>query len=199
MRNKGWLAIALVLALPAAVFTASCSKNVVQSQTMSQPVSKAGPDVPKADVPKADVQKAPGATPEKPVQAARPEDDRRRAETAAREAAKWVFLNEHIHFAFNSSLLSDEARRILHGKAEYLRANPQVMVTVEGHCDERGTNAFNVALGERRADSVKTYLVDLGVGTIRLTTMSYGKERPVAAGHDEESWARNRRAQIVIN
>ncbi len=199
MRTRGWLAVALAMALPAMVFTASCSRKVVQSQTGTQPVSKAEPEVPPADARKADAPKIPDGTAEKAAQAARPQEDRRQAEAAAREAAKWVFVNEHVRFAFGSALLSDEARRILQGKAEFLRANPNVMVTVEGHCDERGTNAYNAGLGERRANSVKTYLVDLGIGTVRLTTVSYGEERPVAAGHSEDAWARNRRAQLAIN
>ena len=190
MKKKGWLAIDLVMVLAVILFTASCGKKVVQTQAETKTEPK---------VQKAEVQKAPDRSTEKAVQAARPEEDRLRAEAAAREAAQWVFVNEQIHFAFGSSLLSDEARQILHGKAEYLRKNPNITATVEGHCDERGTNAFNVALGERRAESVKMFLVDLGIGTNRLNCVSYGEERPIAVGHNEASWAKNRRAQFVIN
>lgn len=193
MRNKGWSAIALAMVLPVMLFTASCAKKVVQTRTETQQVS-----MPEPEVRKAEVQKAPDRTTEKAGPVARPEEDRAKAESAAREAADWVFVNENIHFAFGSSLLSDEARQILRGKAEYLRAHRDIAVTVEGHCDDRGTNAYNVALGERRAESVKMFLVDLGIGTNRLNAVSYGEERPIAAGHDEASWARNRRAQFVI-
>ena len=72
-------------------------------------------------------------------------------------------------------------------------------MTVEGHCDERGTAAYNLALGQRRAESAKRFLVDLGISTDRLETISYGEERPVATGHNETSWGYNRRAQFVIN
>ena len=73
------------------------------------------------------------------------------------------------------------------------------MATVEGHCDNRGTEAYNIALGERRAESVKNFLVDLGISANRLKTISYGEERPIAMGQDEASWAKNRRAQFMVN
>ena len=74
-----------------------------------------------------------------------------------------------------------------------------VTVTIQGHCDERGTNEYNLALGDRRADSTKTFLVDLGISASRLTTVSYGEERPVDPRHNEEAWAKNRRAHFVID
>lgn len=191
MKNKGWLAIALVMILPVMLFTASCSKKVVQSQQESM----TGPEVRKApDRPAEEAKKPDG----------RLEEDRLRTEAAAREAAARkaalaAFVGENIHFAFDSFLLSDQARQILVSKAEYLRTNPEITVTVEGHCDDRGTSEYNIALGERRAESVKRYLGDLGIGTHRLNTVSYGEERPIAMGHDEDSWAKNRRAQFVIN
>jgi len=80
-----------------------------------------------------------------------------------------------------------------------LNTNSGVTVTVEGHCDDRGTETYNIALGERRAESVKKFLVDLGVSANQLNTVSYGEERPIAMGQDEVSWAKNRRAQFVIN
>lgn len=85
----------------------------------------------------------------------------------------------------------------LQGQAQYLMQYPAVRATVEGHADERGTREYNLALGERRANAAKNYLVSLGVDAGRITTVSYGKERPVALGSDEESWARNRRAVTV--
>ncbi|MHC4609139.1 MAG: peptidoglycan-associated lipoprotein Pal, partial [Planctomycetota bacterium] len=132
-------------------------------------------------------------------QAGRLEEDRLRVEAAAREAAERAFLNESIHFGFDSFVLSDQARQILNSKADYLRLNPDIAITVEGHCDDRGTDAYNSTLGERRAESVTMFLVDLGIGTNRLNTVSYGEERPIAIGHNEASWAKNRRAQFAIN
>lgn len=88
----------------------------------------------------------------------------------------------------------------LQSQAQYLARYPQISITVEGHCDERGTREYNLALGERRANAAKNYLVGLGVDAGRIRTVSYGKERPVALGSDESSWARNRRAvSVVIN
>ena len=77
--------------------------------------------------------------------------------------------------------------------------HPGVTVTIEGHCDERGTNEYNLALGDRRAESAKRFLTDLGISATRLTTVSYGEERPVDPRHNEEAWAKNRRAHFVID
>jgi len=81
---------------------------------------------------------------------------------------------------------------------KWLRINADVAITIEGHCDERGTNGYNLALGDRRAENVKTFLVDLGIGRTRLTTLSYGEEQPLDRGHDESAWAKNRRAHFLI-
>lgn len=203
MRDRRWLAIALIVVSVVVLVTASCSRKVVQSQTETYPQARteAQPQAQAKPVPMSEpeVPKAPERSAEKAGPAGRPEEGRLRAEAASREAAEWVFVNEHVNFALNSSQLSDEARKILQGKAEYLRTNPDKAITVEGHCDDRGTTAYNAALGERRAESVKTYLVGQGVGNRRLKTVSYGEERPIAPGHDEASWARNRRAQFVLN
>ena len=82
--------------------------------------------------------------------------------------------------------------------AGYLKSNPASNVVIEGNSDERGTNAYNLALGERRAESAKTYLVNLGISSTRLTTISYGEEKPVDMGQNEEAWAKNRRASFVL-
>jgi peptidoglycan-associated lipoprotein len=185
MRKNVWFAIALVMILPAVLFTASCTKEVVQTD----PVSTAQPEV----------QKASDRSADEAGQAQQMKDNRLRAELDASEAAGTAFVNESIHFPFDSALLSDQDQRILTGKADYLNTNPGVMVTVEGHCDERGTNDYNIALGERRAESVKNFLVNLGINANRLNTVSYGEERPIAMGQNEASWAENRRAQFVVN
>jgi peptidoglycan-associated lipoprotein len=87
---------------------------------------------------------------------------------------------------------------ILSRKSDWMRDNPDVVVSVEGHCDERGTNEYNLALGERRAESAKAFLVDLGIEAYKLSTVSYGEERPVDTGHNGEAWAKNRRAHFII-
>ncbi len=91
-----------------------------------------------------------------------------------------------------------EDQAALRQQAEYLRQYPNIRATVEGHCDERGTREYNIALGERRANAAKNYLVSLGISADRLTTVSYGKERPVAVGSNENAWAQNRRAVTII-
>ena len=91
---------------------------------------------------------------------------------------------------------SDDAAA-LQGQAQWLLKYPSKRATIEGHCDERGTRDYNIALGEKRANSAKNYLVSLGVDAARLTTISYGKERPAAMGSDEAAWAKNRRAVTI--
>ncbi|HDQ44423.1 MAG TPA: peptidoglycan-associated lipoprotein Pal [bacterium] len=115
---------------------------------------------------------------------------------ADRPVRELVF--ENVHFGFDRHDLTDTAREILTRHARTLRENPQVRIRVEGHCDERGTIEYNLALGERRANSVRMYLINLGVDASRITTISYGKERPLDTRHNEEAWARNRRAGFVI-
>lgn len=114
------------------------------------------------------------------------------------EKAK-VFENNNIHFGFDSYLLSDQAKSILNEKAQFLKRYPKVRVTIEGHCDDRGTNEYNLALGERRAHSAYEYLVNSGINADRLATISYGEERPLATGEDEAAWAQNRRDHFVLN
>jgi len=109
------------------------------------------------------------------------------------------FENEDIYFDFDSYVLTEPAKRILDDKARFLKRYPRVRVTVEGHCDERGTNEYNLALGERRANAAMQYLANAGIPSQNLNAVSYGEERPVATGHDEASYARNRRAHFVLN
>jgi peptidoglycan-associated lipoprotein len=108
------------------------------------------------------------------------------------------FLNEYIHFEFDKSRLLPEAKEILRRQAEWLKVHPDVSVIVEGHCDERGTSRYNMALGDRRARSTKGYMVELGIAPERLTTVSYGRERPADPDHDERAWAKNRRAEFLL-
>ena len=83
-------------------------------------------------------------------------------------------------------------------KAAFMKANPKIKARIEGHCDERGTNEYNLALGDRRANSAKEFLLNLGIAESRLTSISHGEEKPVAMGKNEAAWAKNRRAQFVI-
>lgn len=109
------------------------------------------------------------------------------------------FINQDIFFEFDSSTLGAEAQAILKAKAEWMARNAHLNIVIEGHCDNRGTTEYNLALGERRAESVKRYLQDLGVAEERIRTISYGEERPLAAGNDESAWAKNRRAHFEFD
>ena len=110
-----------------------------------------------------------------------------------------AFMTERVYFDFDKSVLKLEAQALLKKKAEWLKANPSATLLIEGHCDERGTAEYNLALGERRAEAAKKFLVDLGIDAKRMTTISYGEERPVDPRHSEEAWAKNRHADFVIN
>ena len=101
-------------------------------------------------------------------------------------------------FNYDESTLSAEAQSALQTSANWLTKNPQYNLLIEGHCDERGTEQYNLALGDRRANTAKDYLTTLGVDSARIRTVSYGEERPFDPGHDESAWAKNRRAHLVL-
>jgi peptidoglycan-associated lipoprotein len=103
-----------------------------------------------------------------------------------------------IHFEFNRYRILEEAKPTLEEIATLLKGHTDWKVLIEGHCDERGTNEYNLTLGEQRAQSTKRYLTSLGIAEERFQTISYGEERPVDRGHDEEAWARNRRAEFRV-
>lgn len=103
-----------------------------------------------------------------------------------------------VYFAYNSAALTSEAKERLAVAAKFLKSKSSVEVQVEGHCDERGGVQYNLALGERRAKTVRNYLIALGVSRSNISTISFGKERPVAFGHDDGAWSQNRRGNFVI-
>jgi peptidoglycan-associated lipoprotein len=106
--------------------------------------------------------------------------------------------NTVVYFDTDQYNIDSEDSAKLQTQGQYFAANPQVMFTIEGHADERGTREYNLALGERRANAAKNYLVSLGIPASRIQTLSYGKERPVALGSNESAWAQNRRAATVV-
>lgn len=110
-----------------------------------------------------------------------------------------VNVGDRVFFAYDSSALTAEGRATLEKQAAWMKKFGGVRVTVEGHCDERGTREYNLALGERRANAAKDYLVALGINPARVKTLSYGKERPAAIGHNDTAWAQNRRSVTVID
>ncbi|MBX3595701.1 peptidoglycan-associated lipoprotein Pal [Sphingomonas sp.] len=107
-------------------------------------------------------------------------------------------ISDTINFGFDQYDIDARARQILDSQAQWLMQFPNTRITIEGHCDERGTREYNLALGDRRANAAKNYLAARGVSPARITTISYGKERPIALGSDEASWAQNRRAVTIV-
>jgi len=107
-------------------------------------------------------------------------------------------LFKDIHFEFDKYDIRREDEEILRENAAWLKKNPKMKIQIEGHCDERGTAEYNLALGERRANMTKKYLLSLGIISDRISTISYGEEKPLDPGHNEEAWAKNRRAHIVV-
>ena len=150
------------------------------------------------------------AAEEEAARLAREEAERQRqqqeAEEAARmaemkraqEAARAQFLSEYAHFDFDKYNIRPDAEMVLRTKAEYMMANANIVAEIQGHCDERGTEAYNMALGDRRANAAKNFLESLGISGTRMSTVSYGEEMPINPAHDEAAWAENRRAQFVI-
>lgn len=184
MRRSVMIVLTLALILPGLLTTVACSKKKTGLKPSDSGMSA-------EEQARLDAQKQ------------RELEEAKLAAKKARKAqmmaeAKKRFVNDHVHFAYDSAVLTPIAQNILNQKAEWLRANPSANVVIGGHCDERGTIEYNVALGERRAESAKKYLVNLGIDANRLETISYGEERPIATGSNEEAWAQNRRAQFTI-
>ena len=169
MKRKLWIIMTLLVVVPGFMFTVACQKRVAVQQ----------PEV---------VEEEPVVEEKEEVVVVPPPtkmDD--------------MVMKEDVYFDFDKSNLKPAAQENLLQKADWLRENSDVTVTIEGHCDERGTNEYNLALGDRRAESIKAFLVNLGISASRLTTISYGEERPVCFESDEECWAKNRRGHFTIN
>ena len=191
MRKKLWINVIILLIIPGFLFTVSCTKKTVTSDTdVTQPV---------ADKDLKAKEAAEKARQEELARQRALEEERLKEEAAKIEAARNQFVMEDIFFDFDSFAILPEAQDILSSKAEWLQSNPDISVTIEGHCDERGTIEYNLALGDRRAQSAKDFLINLGIAESRLNTISYGEERPVVPDSNEDAWAKNRRAHFVIN
>jgi peptidoglycan-associated lipoprotein len=131
----------------------------------------------------------PEAPPEtEPIPRSTPEDEGAGARGASLDLPS-------VYFDYDSAVLREDARSVLKKNAAELRAAPDVVITLEGHCDERGSEEYNLALGERRAEAVRLYLVDLGIPSARLRVVSFGEAKPAVMGHDESAWKWNRRVE----
>lgn len=199
MRKKWFICLALCLIIPGLLFTVSCSKPKVDVEDTTKMADADAAAAAKAAADQAAAAKA-AADAEAARQAALEQarlDDQQRQQSAL-QAALDNFVNTDIYFEFDSAVLSPEGQAILREKAAYLGQNANLAVVIEGHCDERGTNEYNMALGERRALAAQAFLINLGIDGARLQPVSYGEERPIEMGSGEASWARNRRAHFAI-
>ena len=191
MMKRKWIILAMLLVIPAMLFTVSCAKKAVMAEPSMTDTSAADEAARQAEQKAMDLE-------EERLAAERAEQLKVEAMERDMMMATNRFLNENVYFDFDNSTLDYQAQELLKQKAMWLRDNPEGNVVIEGHCDERGTNAYNLSLGERRAESAKAFLVNLGISGGRLTTISYGEEKPVDMGQNEEAWAKNRRAAFVL-
>lgn len=177
------------------LFTTACTKKVVSTapvtdQTAEDSTAQQVEEI-AGDLEESTISEADAAALAAEALAA---EERAAQENAAREK----FINEDIYFKFDSSVLSLSSRDTLKLKGIWMMQYSDVSVIIEGHCDERGTSEYNIALGDRRAESVKKFMVDIGIAQERLTTISYGEERPLFLEHNEDAWAKNRRVHFVL-
>jgi peptidoglycan-associated lipoprotein len=187
--TSSWKWAVLVLSVAALVAVGCAKKQTVKSEgAQSPPAAASAPaavsEAPGKEAPPAPVAVAPATPP---------------------EAAPGVAVTEEklsqfddVRFDFDKSEVKEDGRKTCGVVAGYLKKNPKAKLLIEGHCDERGTAEYNMALGERRATAVMAYLVSLGVPKAALSTVSFGKEKPLDPGHNEEAWAKNRRAHFVL-
>ncbi len=135
--------------------------------------------------------------PEEEFEVVSEEEAEKLNEQVQQELEEVIEVQDRVFYSYDSAVLSNEAKSVLDTQINWLKNNPNINITIEGHCDERGTREYNIALGERRAFSAKNYLVRNGVDSSRINTISYGKERPAFLGNSREIHAKNRRAVVV--
>lgn len=195
MKSRKWMNLVMVALVAGLFLTVSCAKKtVVSDDTTIEDQAQAAKEAEAAEKARKEAEMEAERIKQQKIDE---EMAKKRAMQAAIEQAKKDFVDKDILFAFDSSELDASAVVTLREKAAWLRANPSAVVTIEGHCDERGTTEYNLALGERRATTVKAYLVNLGIAASRLKTISYGEEQ--ATGSDEAGYRLDRRANFVIN
>jgi peptidoglycan-associated lipoprotein len=185
--------ISVVVVMVTALISTNCGKKQPAVPRATPPPSAASPQPPAVPTPPPPPERVEDALPVPPQPVADDAVSNRSLDDLNRSSPlKPVF------FALDSADLDDEGRAAASANADILKKYPTWIVTVEGHCDERGTAEYNLALGERRATVVKTYLTSLGIAAERVRTVSYGKEFPFNPGHTEDAWAQNRRGHFVI-
>lgn len=190
MGKKG--IVVLVLILCVGLLLTGCPKKTVVKEE---------PSMKKAEEPMAEREKAAKLESEEAKKAKEQEFEKSLVAKKEPGIAGEVFessLLKDIHFDFDKYDIRPREAEILKENAALLMKYPKVKIQVEGHCDERGTNEYNLALGERRANAAKKYLLSLGITTDQISSISYGEEKPLDTGHNEEAWARNRRGHFII-
>lgn len=191
IKKQRILSVTMVFAIASLFLITSCAKKQYTEKEVTPPPP-----------PKAQVVPPP---PRVDTDAMRRAEEERKARLAEMEMANKLrdqvraFEAESVYFDFDKSELKSSSRAILAKKAEWLRKNPQFSLGIEGHCDERGTIEYNLALGERRANAVWKFLNALGVSGSRMSTISYGEESPADPAHNAAAWARNRRAEFKLD
>ena len=189
--KKTALSLLAVVAMAALMVSGCANKEAVKTEAPAPVTAKAAP----APMPAPAAPEAPKAAPAPAPKAEAPKAVEQQAAKASATAAAL----ETVYFDFDKSELRQDARDVLYKNAELLlKAQPAAKGKIEGHCDERGSAEYNLALGERRAKSAMQYLLTLGVKADRMSVISYGKEKPAVQGNDEAAWAKNRRAEFVV-
>jgi peptidoglycan-associated lipoprotein len=187
------------------LFTTSCAKKQVkqeapaidlEAEARAKAAAEAEARAKAAAEAKAEAEAKARAEAEAAAKAKAEAEARAKAEQLRQEIS--AFESEHIYFDYDKSELKPETRDILTKKAAFLQANPDYNVKIEGNCDERGTNEYNLALGERRATAASKFINALGVSENRISTVSYGEEKPVDTGHNENAWSKNRRDESKL-
>ncbi|MBU1052243.1 MAG: peptidoglycan-associated lipoprotein Pal [Proteobacteria bacterium] len=197
MKKKMLIVLSFLLVIPALLIFTSCGKQTVKADVETVQDAQADMDAAAADSSASDVDSESLPADQSVQEPTGPSAE----EMMAMEKAEAMqsLVNEDVLFDYDSAALTETAQEILKTKADYLgKQCASIPVTIEGHCDDRGTNEYNLALGERRARSAMNYLINLGVAPSRLNIISYGEEKPLDPGQNEDAWSKNRRAHFII-
>ncbi|MEA1969165.1 MAG: peptidoglycan-associated lipoprotein Pal [Thermodesulfobacteriota bacterium] len=199
MKTRILVNLVMVLLVAGLVLTVSCAKKSIVSEPATVSVETDDAAQAAAEAEAQAQAEASEIARQKAIEEQRLREDAiKEAAVNKKAAAKKMFQNQDVHFDYDSAELTFTARTLLKDKAAWLGDNAGVTVVVEGHCDERGLTEYNLALGERRSLAAKKYLLDIGVSASRLSTISYGEERPLDMGHNAAAWAKNRRVHFRI-
>ncbi len=184
----------IILFLVSSLFLFSCGKKAIKSEGIVSKPPSATEDEAEKTKKRVRIKEQEASEQALREKALREEEARRLKEASD----KSHFESEDIYFEFDQYILSDTAKQNLNKKAQWLKNFPAAKALIEGHCDERGSAEYNLALGQKRADAAMQYLVSLGISADRISTVSYGKEKPLDTGSNEAAWAKNRRAHFVL-